>query len=388
VAGFRNAAVLCLDDDPSRPGAVAGSVRLLAIAAHLASRGMPMSVITRPVTDWVPDVTTADVVRLAVPAGPPGDFEYLRTSLPRLIDELCRELRRRSIEVVVAHGWASAVAAHAAGQQLGVRVVTVVDDPDSGGDRARRPALARLEATVASASGAVLTASSDVADSLIRRGVPRRLLRPWAMPLLAPEAAGGLGVARAGSMVAILTTDQGGEEPSTAMAQRAVARLDGAESLVVASPPPDPREWSRFWSGPGQAIERAAVVVHVPTRGSCGHEAVVAMSRAAAVVVSSSGAHPDIVEDGITGVLVPPRSPESLVRAIRDLLDDRFLSTAMGTAAHDRVHQVHTVERVAGDLRWVIDRVATGALGQVDDTDEDAGPSDEEALSMKEELTR
>jgi glycosyltransferase involved in cell wall biosynthesis len=43
------------------------------------------------------------------------------------------------------------------------------------------------------------------------------------------------------------------------------------------------------------------------------------------VVATRTGGVPDIVEDGVTGLLVPPRDPEALAAAIGRLLDDKEL---------------------------------------------------------------
>jgi rhamnosyl/mannosyltransferase len=44
-----------------------------------------------------------------------------------------------------------------------------------------------------------------------------------------------------------------------------------------------------------------------------------------------------VVQEGITGLVVPPRSPAALVEAIRRLLEDGSLRSAMGEAGRRRV---------------------------------------------------
>lgn len=59
------------------------------------------------------------------------------------------------------------------------------------------------------------------------------------------------------------------------------------------------------------------------------------------VVASNVGGIPDVIRDGETGVLVPPRSPEKLAEAISTLLLDTPRSLAMGSAGREYVRRNH-----------------------------------------------
>jgi hypothetical protein len=61
------------------------------------------------------------------------------------------------------------------------------------------------------------------------------------------------------------------------------------------------------------------------------------MACATAVVATSAGAFPEVVADGLTGVLVPPADPDALAEAIRTLLEDPDLCRRMGEAGRRRV---------------------------------------------------
>ena len=84
------------------------------------------------------------------------------------------------------------------------------------------------------------------------------------------------------------------------------------------------------------AIERATVVV-VPSMGEgFGMVALEAMERARPVVAASIGGLGEIVQDGVTGVLVPPGEAEPLAAAIVRVAGDQQLAQRMGEAGRER----------------------------------------------------
>jgi glycosyltransferase involved in cell wall biosynthesis len=64
-----------------------------------------------------------------------------------------------------------------------------------------------------------------------------------------------------------------------------------------------------------------------------------AMTHGRAVVASRLGGIVDIIEDGISGLLVPPGDEGALAVAMQRLLDDEHLRAAIGEAARARVEQ-------------------------------------------------
>jgi glycosyltransferase involved in cell wall biosynthesis len=76
-----------------------------------------------------------------------------------------------------------------------------------------------------------------------------------------------------------------------------------------------------------------------------------AMAAAKPCVGTSVGGIPEVIVDGETGVLVPPRDPPALAGAIVALLKDAALAQRMGSAGLARVAEHFSVERmVAGTL--------------------------------------
>ena len=65
--------------------------------------------------------------------------------------------------------------------------------------------------------------------------------------------------------------------------------------------------------------------------------AIEASAMARPVVATAVDGTPEVIEDGVTGYLVPPANPEALGRALARVLGDRDRAAAMGRAGRDRV---------------------------------------------------
>ena len=86
----------------------------------------------------------------------------------------------------------------------------------------------------------------------------------------------------------------------------------------------------------GPYYERAAVVACPSHREGYGVVAREAMAYGRPVVASNVGGLPDAVEDGVTGLLVPPRDATALRAALVRLLDDPGLRRRLGELARAR----------------------------------------------------
>jgi glycosyltransferase involved in cell wall biosynthesis len=62
-----------------------------------------------------------------------------------------------------------------------------------------------------------------------------------------------------------------------------------------------------------------------------------AMACGTAVVATTAGAFPEVIEDGVSGLLVPPQDAHALADAIERLLDDSFLRQRLGRDARMRI---------------------------------------------------
>ena len=98
---------------------------------------------------------------------------------------------------------------------------------------------------------------------------------------------------------------------------------------------------------PGDYVIEADLVV-VPSRSEGIPNVVLeAMAFAKPVVATSVGGIPEIIEDGMSGLLVPPLRPDMLAKAILEILDDFELYRKISIGAKKRVeHAFEVKERV------------------------------------------
>ncbi len=78
-----------------------------------------------------------------------------------------------------------------------------------------------------------------------------------------------------------------------------------------------------------------------------------AMAQGTPVVATAVGGTPEVVSDGETGVLVPPRDAERLAQAIRGLLADRAAAQRLGAAGRRRVEEEFSVGSMAARVLTV-----------------------------------
>ena len=83
-----------------------------------------------------------------------------------------------------------------------------------------------------------------------------------------------------------------------------------------------------------------------------------AMALGRPVVATTVGGTPELVSDGETGLLVPPRDVEALTAALKRVLDDGDLRRRLGEAGKRRVAERFSSEAMTRDVLAIYDEVA------------------------------
>jgi glycosyltransferase involved in cell wall biosynthesis len=108
------------------------------------------------------------------------------------------------------------------------------------------------------------------------------------------------------------------------------------------------------------------VHVHASAVDSLPNAILEGMSLGKPAVVTSVGAVPEHVEDGRTGLVVPPGDPAALATALLRLLGDRELAERLGTAARQRYQQRFTPEVTARQVEQVFEEIVTSGRRRVE----------------------
>jgi glycosyltransferase involved in cell wall biosynthesis len=87
-----------------------------------------------------------------------------------------------------------------------------------------------------------------------------------------------------------------------------------------------------------------------------------AMACARPIVATEAGGIPEIVEDGVNGLLVPPRDAPALAAAIVRALRDQTLRERMGKAGFERVNERFTVDRMVEQTGAVYHRLVSAQV--------------------------
>ncbi|MCK6563868.1 MAG: glycosyltransferase family 4 protein [Dehalococcoidia bacterium] len=109
-----------------------------------------------------------------------------------------------------------------------------------------------------------------------------------------------------------------------------------------------------------EEYNRAAVFVSPSLYEGFGLPAAEAQACGAPVVAAEAGALPEVVADGVSGLLVPPGNPRALAEAMRRVMDDGALAGRLGAAGVERIRSEFTWRRTAERTLALYEEVLAG----------------------------
>ena len=112
----------------------------------------------------------------------------------------------------------------------------------------------------------------------------------------------------------------------------------------------------------GALMKQADLCVQPSLHESFGLVLLEAMAASKAVVATDVEGIPEIVLDGSTGSLVPPKNPEAFAEAIISLLRDGARRRRMGAAGRVRVERHFDIRETVRSYQRLYDRVSAARL--------------------------
>jgi glycosyltransferase involved in cell wall biosynthesis len=107
------------------------------------------------------------------------------------------------------------------------------------------------------------------------------------------------------------------------------------------------------------AVTAALDVAVLPSyREAQGLSVLEAMALSRPVVASNVGGIPEMIEDGLTGLLVPPNDCDALAAALIKLLTDHPYADMIARRGHDLVHERFCIELMVNSIESIYDEAA------------------------------
>jgi len=128
-----------------------------------------------------------------------------------------------------------------------------------------------------------------------------------------------------------------GEGPKRAELEALITDLNLDDTLILCGALPHAEVLAKYAQAALFAL--ACVLAEDGDRDGIPNVLLEAMARQVPVASTQFSGIPEVVEDGLTGLLVPPRDAEALASALARLLDDPDLRESLGRAGRQRVEE-------------------------------------------------
>ncbi len=223
----------------------------------------------------------------------------------------------------------------------------------------------------------VITTSQKIADRLTKElGVPAEKVTCVATgvdlgkfdPRMPGTLRAELGLAPDVALVGMISVLRSWKGHATFMEAAAILLAESGRKVhfVIAGDGPARQEWADFikqapWAGNVTLLGHRGDVPNVlasldvlvlPSYAHEGIPQIILQAQAMArpVVATTIGGIPEVVEDGVTGLLVPPKDGEALAEKIRAVLDDAALATRLGDAARAHIEKSYSLDAMGRRL--------------------------------------
>jgi D-inositol-3-phosphate glycosyltransferase len=352
------------------------NVHVLELSTALARMGHQVTVWTRRDGDTLPEAVPVrpGVVVRHVGAGPPRPVpkDELVPYLPAFTRVLDDAWTADPPDVVHGHFWMSGMVALAAAAGRFPIVQTFhalgsVQRRHEGADDTSPDGRVRAELAVARQADRVLATCTDEVFELARMGAPRRRMTVVPCGVDTEEFTPDGPVAPRRVRPRLVTLGRLVRRKGVDEVIDAMRRVPAAELVIAGGAgdgDPDAVRLQACAHRAGVAdrvhltgpvarcdvpalLRSADAVACVPWYELFGVVPLEAMACGRPVVASAVGGIQDTVVDQVTGLLVPPRRPDVLASALRDLLGSPTMGAAYGIAGRDRVLARYDWERVA-----------------------------------------
>jgi glycosyltransferase involved in cell wall biosynthesis len=325
--------------------------------------------VSRPPRDPTGGQVVADLQRRGV------DVRFLRRRFkydPLAWWPLFRTLRRERIDVLHTHAFGPNAWGSLIGRWAGIPVVIAHEHNWAFTGRAMRPVIDRE--LIARCADAMIVVSEDARRRMIEveRIPPERLvLLPNGIEALSPgdgrALRAGLSIPRGDPVVGTVCIIRSEKALDVLVGAAALLREDFPRlRLLIAGDGPDRARVEALSerAGLSDIIHMTGARTDVPDVLAAIDVAVICsdyegsprsvlefMDAGKPIVATDVGGIPEVIEDGVHGVLVPPRDEAALAAALTRLLEDMDRGREMGARARDRCRRELSLDRTVESLQ-------------------------------------
>ncbi|HEV8306504.1 MAG TPA: glycosyltransferase [Methylomirabilota bacterium] len=360
---------------------MSGAEQSLRLLLRHLDPGRVVPVFAGPAAGPFPDALVREGIPvLAVPFGPLRDLG----GVVRSVRAVCRVIRRHRIDLVHGNGPRTNVVAGLAARWTGIPAIWHVRNLLYGRMRDVDRMLAALPSAIICNSDAIrerfrgsrawrktVTILNAVDTRQFNPAVPREPFRRElgiadGEPAIGIVGRIGLGKGHTQFVEAAIRLVQAGSPGQFLVVGEPLFAEDAWRAEALQARIKDARLEDRIrLTGPRRDIPLVMrgldILVLASDAEPCGRVLFEAMASGTAIVATNTGGTPEIVRDGREGILVPPRDPGSLARAVDRLIADPDLRASLGRGGAERARQAFTVEQHVARTLEVYTRVLGGA---------------------------